>query len=107
MFHQRNIGLTCLKVQVMDVAGMSKFGLVLGVSARLSAKERKVRSRRTSTPPGRGRDLPPSGCCARRRTALTWTELSWPERAFTFLTRRRIMRLLMASGARRDQRFPV
>ena len=38
MFHQRNIGLTCLKVQVMGVAGMSKFGLVLGVFARLSAE---------------------------------------------------------------------
>ena len=41
MFHQPNIGLTCLKVQVMGVARMSKVGLVLGVSARLSAKGEK------------------------------------------------------------------
>jgi hypothetical protein len=41
MFHQRNIGLTCLKVQVMGVAGVSGFGLVLDVSARLSAEGEK------------------------------------------------------------------
>jgi hypothetical protein len=42
MFNQPNIGLTCLKVQVMGVSRMSGFRLVLGVFVRVSAEGEEV-----------------------------------------------------------------
>ena len=42
MFNQPNIGLSCLKVQVMGVSRMSGFRLVLGVVLRVNAEGEEV-----------------------------------------------------------------
>ena len=98
LFHQRHVSHIGIRDSTVWENGRGASQLLAGFRASWHGKTENRARRRTSTPPGRGKDLPLSRLLRQAQHGIHVNrELSWPECGFTISTMRRIIRLVIAS----------